>query len=375
MHGNHETQRVGTLVIGAGQAGLAVGDHLARAGRPFLIVDGSPRIGDAWRNRWDSLRLFTPARYDGLPGFPFPAPAGSFPSKDEMADYLEAYAKRFDLPVETGTRIDSLTRRGGRFVAAAGTRRFEADSVVVAMASHQVPRTPPFASRLDPEIGQIHSTSYRNPSSLKPGGVLVVGVGNSGGDIALEAARTHPTWLSGQESGAIPFRIEKAVYRHLVVRAFRFIGHHILTAGTPIGRKARPAMRKRAAPLIRVKLGDLAAAGIKRVPRVVGVHAGRPLLADGRALDVANVVWCTGSTVDFSWIKLPIFEDDGEPRHERGVVTEVPGLYFVSLTFLYALTSGTITGVGRDAAYVVKVIRSQAATPRAVEERRVSPAA
>jgi putative flavoprotein involved in K+ transport len=352
-----------------------VGYHLARAGRPFLIVDGSPRIGDAWRNRWDSLRLFTPARYDGLPGFPFPAPAGSFPSKDEMADYLEAYARRFDLPVKTGVRIEALVRRGGRFVATAGTQRFEADSVVVAMGSHQVPRRPPFASGLDPEIVQIHSNDYRNPSSLEPGGVLVVGVGNSGADIALEAARTHPTWLSGRESGVIPFRIETGVYRHLVVRAFRFIGHRILTAGTPVGRRARPTMRKRAAPLIRVKPGDLAAAGIERVPRVVGVHAGRPLLADGRALDVANVIWCTGSVVDFSWIKLRIFDGDGEPRHERGVVTEAPGLYFVGLTFLYAMTSGTITGVGRDAAYVVDAIRSQAATPRAMEERRVSPAA
>lgn len=375
MHRSDRTQRVGTLVIGAGQAGLAVGYHLARAGRPFLIVDGNRRVGDAWRNRWDSLRLFTPARYDSLPGFPFPAPAGWFPTKDEMADYLEAYAKRFDLPVRTGVRIDALTRRDGRFVATAGAERFEADSVVVAMANYQVPRTPPFALQLDPGIVQIHSNDYRNPSSLEPGGVLVVGVGNSGADIALEAARTHPTWLSGRESGAIPFRIEAALYRHLVVRAFRFIGHHILTAGTPVGRRARPAMRKRAAPLIRVKPGDLAAAGIERVSRVVGVRAGRPLLADGRALDVANVVWCTGSGVDFSWIKLPIFEGDGEPRHERGVVTEVPGLYFVGLTFLYAMTSGTITGVGRDAAHVAEAIRARAALPRAMEDHSVSPAA
>ena len=375
MDRERETQRVGTLVIGAGQAGLSVGYHLARHGLPFLIVDAGERVGDAWRNRWDSLRLFTPARYDGLAGLPFPAPAGSFPSKDEMADYLEAYATRFDLPVRTGVRIDALARRNGRFVATAGAQRFEADSVVVAMSSHQVPRTPSFASQLDPEIVQIHSNSYRNPSSLKPGGVLVVGVGNSGADIALEVARTHPTSLSGRESGAIPFRIERGIYRNGVVRLFRFLGQHVLSAGTPIGRRLRPAMRKRAAPLIRVKPGDLAAAGIERVPRVVGVRAGRPLLADGRVLDVRSVIWCTGSVPGFTWMKFPIFDELGEPRHERGVVTEVPGLYVVGLTFLYAMTSGTITGVGRDAAYVVNAIRTRPAVPRAVEERRVVPAA
>jgi putative flavoprotein involved in K+ transport len=375
MYRERETQRVGTLVIGAGQAGLSVGYHLARHGLPFLIVDAGARVGDAWRNRWDALRLFTPARYDGLAGLPFPAPGGSFPTKDEMADYLEAYARHFDLAVRTGVRIESLTRRNGRFVATAEAGRFEADSVVVAMSSHQAPRTPAFASQLDPEIVQIHSCNYRNPGNLAPGGVLVVGVGNSGADIALEVARTHPTCLSGKESGAIPFRIEKGLYRNGVVRLFRFLGHRILSAGTPIGRKLRPAMRRRAAPLIRVKPGDLSAAGIERVDRVAGVRDGLPLLADGRVVDVRNVIWCTGSVPSFTWMQFPIFDELGEPRHERGVVTEVPGLYVVGLTFLYAMTSATITGVGRDAAYVVNAIRSRRAAPRAVDERRVVPAA
>jgi putative flavoprotein involved in K+ transport len=346
-----------TIVIGGGQAGLSVGYHLARRGLPFLILDAHERIGDAWRNRWDSLRLFTPARYDGLPGWAYPARGDAFITKNQMADYLEAYAKRFDLPVRTGVRVDGLSRQGDRFVVTAGERRFEADQVVVAMANYQVPRVPSFAPDLDPRIVQLHSLEYRNPSQLQAGGVLVVGVGNSGADIALEVARTHPTWLSGKESGHIPFRIEGLVARHLLVRMVRFVGHRVLTMGTPIGRKMRPTLLHRAAPLIRVKPEDLTAAGIKRVPRVVGVSDGRPLLADDAVLDVTNVIWCTGFEPGFSWIHLPAFGPEGEPLHERGVAVGQPGLYFVGLHYLYAMTSDTVNGVGRDAERIVRVIQ------------------
>ena len=353
-----------TIVIGGGQAGLSVGYHLARRGLPFLILDAHERIGDAWRARWDSLRLFTPARYDGLPGWAYPARGDAFITKNQMADYLEAYAKRFDLPVRSGVRVDGLSRQGDRFVVTAGDRRFEADQVVVAMANYQVPRVPPFARELDSRIVQLHSRDYRNPSQLQPGGVLVVGVGNSGADIALEVARTHPTWLSGKESGHIPFRIEGLVARHLLVRMVRFVGHRVLTMGTPLGRKLRPTLLRRAAPLIRVKPEDLTAAGITRVPRVVGVSDGRPLLADDAVLDVANVIWCTGFEPGFSWIHLPVFGSDGEPLHERGVAVNEPGLYFVGLRYLYALTSDTVNGVGRDAERIARVIQSRTRTAR-----------
>ncbi len=353
-----------TIVIGGGQAGLSVGYHLRRRGLPFLILDAHQRIGDAWRNRWDSLRLFTPARYDGLPGWAYPARGDAFITKNQMADYLEAYAKRFELPVRAGVRVDGLTRQGDRFVVTAGERRFEADQVVVAMANYQIPRVPPFARELDPRIVQIHSLAYRNPSQLQAGGVLVVGVGNSGADIALEVARTHPTWLAGKESGHIPFRIEGLVARHLLVRMVRFVGHRVLTMGTPLGRKLRPTLLRRAAPLIRVKPQDLIAAGIIRVPRVVGVSDGRPLVADDAVLDVANVIWCTGFEPGFSWIHLPVFGTDGEPLHERGVAVHEPGLYFVGLHYLYAMTSDTVNGVGRDAERIVRVIQSRTRTAR-----------
>jgi putative flavoprotein involved in K+ transport len=360
MHGSFDSKRIGTIVIGAGQAGLSVGYHLAKRGIPFLILDANPRIGDAWRNRWDSLRLFTPARYAGLPGFPFPARGDSFPSKEDMAQYLEQYAQRFQLPVRTGIKVDKLAKEGNRFVLAAAGRRFEAENVVVAMADYQTPKSPEFARRLAPEITQLHSHEYRNPSQLRDGGVLVVGMGNSGADIGVEVARTHRTWIAGTESGHIPWPIESFMGRFILVRLVRFLGHHVLTMSTRIGRKARPKLLSQAAPLVRVKPNDLIAAGIERVPRVVGVRGGRPLLADNRVLDVANLIWCTGYHHNFPWIDLPIFGKDGRPIHERGVVPKVPGMYFVGLHFLYSMTSATVLGVGRDAEYIANAIESRA---------------
>ena len=210
MKSMNETKRIETLVIGAGQAGLATGYYLQQQGLDFAILDASERIGDSWRNRWDSLRLFTPARYCELPGMPFPATGRTFPTKDQMADYLEAYAARFELPVQLGVRVDRLAREGERFLVTAGEQRFEADNVVVAMATFQVPWVPPFAQELDPGIVQIHSKEYRNPSQLQDGGVLIVGAGNSGAEIALDVNNGHHTWVSGRDVGHIPFRIETA---------------------------------------------------------------------------------------------------------------------------------------------------------------------
>jgi putative flavoprotein involved in K+ transport len=361
----HEPERIETVVIGGGQAGLSVGHHLARRGRPFLILDAHQRVGDAWRGRWDSLRLFTPARYNALAGMPFPAPGHSFPTKDQVADYLEAYATRFQLPVRTGVRVDRLARDNGRFVVVAGDRSWEADNVVVAMATFQVPRVPPFATDLSPDVVQLHSAGYRSPSQLQEGGVLVVGAGNSGAEIALEVAGRHPTWLAGKESGHVPFRIEGAAARHVFQPLlFRFVGHRLLTVDTPIGRKLRPRLIAHSAPLVRVKPKDLTAAGIQRVPRVVGMRDGHPLLADGQILEVANVVWCTGFGPDFSWIDLAVFDASGnEPTHHRGVVANQPGLYFVGLYFLYAMSSGFLPGIDRDAEHIVHAILAGAGRP------------
>jgi putative flavoprotein involved in K+ transport len=198
MYGAREPEHIHTVIVGGGQAGLSVGYHLAGRGLPFMILDANQRIGDAWRKRWDSLRLFTQARYNGLPGMSFPGPGHLFPKKGQIADYLEAYAERFELPVRTGVRVDRLSKQGDRFILTAGNLRFEADNVVIAMSTYQIPWVPLFASELDPDIAQFHSGEYRNPSKLREGSVLVVGAGNSGAEIAREVADGHPTLISGE---------------------------------------------------------------------------------------------------------------------------------------------------------------------------------
>jgi len=344
-------ERFDVVVIGGGQAGLSVGYYLARRGLRFVILDAHERVGDAWRKRWDSLRLFSPARYDALVGMPFPAPDDTFPTRAEMADYLEAYAKRFKLPIRNGARVDSLTQRDGRYQIVAGDQEFEADQVIVAMANFQKPRVPELAGRLDPSVVQLHSTEYKNPEQLRQGPVLVVGVGNSGAEIAHELARAgRQVWLSGRSNGEAPFRMDTRFARWLgLPLLFRFLFHRLLTIRTPMGRKARPKLLKHATPLIRTRMADLQQAGVQSVARVTGCRDGQPELQDGQLLDVANVIWCTGFHVGFSWIKLPVFDDSGAPAHEGGVVASHPGLYFVGLNFLYSMSSSMIHGVGRDA--------------------------
>jgi len=375
MTATTEPERIQTVVIGAGQAGLATGYHLSRRGLPFVILDANERVGDQWRRRWDSLRLFTPAGYDGIPGLPFPERRHVFPTKDEMGDYLESYARHFDLPVRNGVRVDRLWREDDRFLISTGDRRIEAENVVVAMANYQQPKVPPFASELDPSIVQFHSIDYRSPSQLKEGPVLLVGAGNSGSEIAMELSRSHPVWMSGRDTGHIPFRIDSFLARKILVRlVLRGLFYRVFTTSTPIGRKVRPKVLHGGGPLIRVKPRDLQAAGVQRVPRTVGVSDGKPVLEDGRVLDVANVIWCTGFHPGFSWIDIPVFGEH-EPVHRRGVVESAPGLYFVGLDFLYAFSSTMIHGVGRDADYVVKELAGRVGAARTATEPAVAIAA
>lgn len=359
------SQRFDTVVVGGGQAGLALGYYLAKQGRSFVILDAHHRVGDSWRRRWDSLLLFTPARFNGLPGMRFPASGGKFITKDEMADFLESYAAHFDLPVRLNTRVTRMSRSGDGFKIETGDETIDADHVVVAMANSQEPWVPPFADELRPDILQMHSKDYKNPDQLREGSVLVVGAGNSGADIAIELVQDRPTWMAGKESGHIPFRIERFLARNGLVRMVRFVGHRVLSVRTPIGRKLRPKLLTMAAPLVRVKPKDLVAAGVKRVPKVVGARDGLPSLSDGSVLEVDNVVWCTGFRPGFSWIDLPILGPRQEPAHTKGVVPEVPGLYFLGLHFLYSMTSETVTGMPRDARRIAKHI---ARSPQRVAE-------
>lgn len=358
--GDERRERFDTIVIGGGQAGLTAGYHLKRRGLPFVILDKHERIGDAWRTRWDSLRIFTPASHSGLPGWRFPAPASSFPTKDEMADYLEAYAARFELTVRNGVTVDRLSKTGGRFVVEAGEHVYEADHVIVATGAHHTPKVPDFAPELDPRILQLHSSDYRSPAQLRDGDVLLVGAGNSGAEIAYELSTSRHAWLAGPDVGQIPVPHGSRRSRAVFPVVF-FMFHHVLTKGNPIGRRVGPKKAADGDPLIRRRRRDLEAAGVERVPRVVGVRDGLPLLEDDRVLEPASVVWCTGFRQDFSWIDLPVFGDDGLPEHERGVVEAEPGLYFLGLVFQYSFSSDVLPNRGRDAGYIAKHLAGQAA--------------
>jgi putative flavoprotein involved in K+ transport len=298
---------------------------------------------------------------------PFPAPGGYYPTKDEMADYLEAYACRFDVPVGTGVRVESLGKKEDRYLLVSNAGRFEAENVVVASGSLRRPKIPAFAANLDRSIAQLHSSTYRNPAQIPAGDVLVVGAGNSGAEISVElVAAGRRVWLSGRDVGRIPFFGSRLSW---------WIFGNVLTSESRFGRKLKEGGGGGGGtPLIRLRPKDVLRAGVVRVPKVEGTADGRPRLEDGRVLDVNAVVWATGFGPDFAWIRLPVFGEDRHPVHHRGVVEKEPGLYFVGLPFQHTLTSALIGGVGADARYVAEHLRSRDRS-RAARRRSANPAA
>lgn len=351
-----DTTEIETVIVGAGQAGLATGYHLQRRGRPFVILDASSRIGDSWRRQWDTLKLYSPAQYDALPGLPFPAKKWTFPGKDEVGDYLETYARHVELPVVLETRVQALERHGGHYVVTTDRGRYRCDNVVVATGTFgRTPLIPAVADELDPVILQLHSSEYRRPGQLREGPVLVVGASHSGCDIAYEVGQTHPTVLAGRDCGQIPPRLDSRAM-HALFPVLLFAWRHVATRRTPIGRKVMPHVRRHGGPMLRVKRSDLAARGVERITsRVEEVRGGLPVV-DGKPRSVANVVWATGFQQRFDWIRLPILGEDGYPRETRGVVDAAPGLFFCGLAFQYSFSSMLLAGAGRDAAYVVERI-------------------
>ena len=343
-------RRHAVIVIGAGQAGLSVGHHLQRRGIDHVILDGASRVGDVWRHRWDSLKLFTPAKFDGLDGYPFPAEKDTFPTKDEMADYLESYAENFGLPVRLNARVERLYKANGRFRVETTGGAYAADQVVIAAASYQKPRVPEFARDLDASVVQMHSHEYRNPAQLPDGPVLLVGAGNSGAEIAMDLARTHEVSLSGRDVGHIPFDIAGFLGRKLLVRlVIRGMFHRVLTMRTPIGRKFRARMHGHGMPLIRTRPGELDRAGVRRIGKITGIKDRRAVSEEGAEVSFNSVIWCTGFHSGLDWIDLPVLDPHGIPRHRFGRSTDIDGLYFAGLHFQYAVSSTMVAGVGRDA--------------------------
>jgi putative flavoprotein involved in K+ transport len=356
-------EHVDVAVIGAGPAGLVVTRRLQERGVDVVALDTHARPGDGWRERYASLRLFSPRWASSLPEHPLPIAMRACPSAERMADYLDDYATRFAVPLRLRTRVLRLAHEADRFVldleTSDGPARMTADRVVVAAGAHRRPVRPPFAARVSASVHQLHSLEYRDPADLAAGPVLVVGAGNSGTDIALEsAAAGHPTVLAGRHPGQAPVRID-TVPGFLVGGLILGLLRH-LTVATPIGRAAKRRQAGHGLPLIRNTLADLERAGVERVGRITGVEDGIPVTAEGVAIEASTIVWCTGSRPELSWIDIDgALDDEAEPRHTRGVAEAVPGLGFVGLDFQYSAASSTIQGMDRDARFVVeRLLRS-----------------
>ncbi|MGY1688113.1 flavin-containing monooxygenase [Geodermatophilus sp. SYSU D00867] len=335
---------VDVLVIGAGQAGLAIGHHLARRDADLLLLDAGPEVGHSWRSRWDSLRLFSPARYDSLPGLPFPAPADTHPSKDDVADYLAAYARRFALPVRTNSPVLRLYRDGdGGFTATTPTGTVRAEQVVVATGPFQTPHVPALAQQVDPAVPQLHSAGYRNPTQLPGDGrVLVVGGANSGLQIAAELAATQPVTVA---VGTRPTELPQRIAGRDLFTWLDTVGFFTVPAHTRIARR----LRARGDLVIGTRTRDLRRRGIDLRPRLTAVTGRTARFADGTTLDVDAVVWATGYRSDHSWLHVPGVVVDGQVRHDAGV-TAVPGLYFLGLPWQTCRGSALLGFVGADAA-------------------------
>jgi len=337
------------IVIGAGQAGLAAGYHLQQAQADFVVLEAG-EVGGSWACRWDSLKLFTPARYNGLPGMRFPGKPYHLPGKDEVVAYFREYVRHFALPVRENCLVRSLRRVAGTYhVELASGEVLGARSVIVATGANQRPYTPKLADSIGAQTLQLHSSEYRNAAQLPKGRVLVVGAGNSGAQIALELADGRDVLLAGPAAGALPRRL-------LGRDVYDWIWHTRLrvSSATAWGRRMMDARRYAGDPLIGLSEDDFAPRGVRRVGRVTATRDGMPVLADGSMVsDVAAIVWCTGFRPDYSWIELPIFGLDGYPVHHRGVAVGVPGLAFLGMRYQYRVRSALLGGVGEDAAHVV----------------------
>jgi putative flavoprotein involved in K+ transport len=339
---------VEVAVIGAGQAGLALGYFLIRQGRSFVILERAAEIAPAWRERWDSLTLFTPRRYSALPDLPFPGDPDGYPTRDEVIAYLDRYAETFDLPIELNSESKKVELGDdGRFRLELNDRTITADQVVVATGPFQTPFVPKLADRLAVDVFQTHATGYRRPDEV-PGTVLAVGGGNTGFQIAKELSAKHKVVLSiGTRQTPLPQRLlgrdlfwwltkARILDRSVETR----LGQRLSTRETLIGSSPRELKRR-----YKVELK----------PRAVDAEGRTVRFEDGSELEVDAVIWATGYRLDYSWIKLPVFDDDGRLRHRRGV-TDVPGLYFLGLTWQHTRGSALIGWVKDDAEFIAERI-------------------
>jgi putative flavoprotein involved in K+ transport len=351
------------IVVGGGQAGLALGYFLSRQGRDFTILEAAAEPATAWRQRWDSLRLFTSARYSGLPGRAFPGDPDRYPTRDEVVAYLTGYARWFELPVQLDSRVRSLRRVDGTYEVTTDVRTYRADQVVVATGPFQRPRVPEIATRLDPGVRQLHSSDYRRPEDVPSGPVLVVGGGNSGFQIAEELAGAYEVHLAiGSRQKPLPQRVlGRDLFWYLeatgLIRkpAESRIGRRLSGKDTLIGSRPRTLRRRH---------------GVHLHPRAVDIQGVDMTFSDGGTLRPGTVLWATGFVSDYSWIDAPVFDERGRLRHRRGV-TSSAGLYFLGLTWQHTRGSALLGWVKDDAEHIAAQIGRFRATESDLREEEV----
>ena len=340
---------VEVAVVGAGQAGLAIGYFLERHGRRFVILERASEIAPAWRERWDSLTLFTPRRYSALPGLAFPGDPDGYPTRDEVIAYLERYVETFELPVQLNSEVGQLERGDdGSFRLQVHGRMITARQVVVATGPFQKSYVPKLADRFAPDVFQTHAVGYRRPRDVPEGTVLVVGGGNTGFQIAKELSATHEVVLSiGSQQKPLPQRVVGrdlfwwlTKTRILNKTVESRLGRKLSTRDTLIGSSPREMSRRY---------------GVELKPRLVDANGRTVRFEDGSELDAGAIIWATGYHPDYAWIKLPIFDEKGRLRHRRGV-TGVAGLYFLGLTWQHTRGSALIGFIKDDAEFIAEKI-------------------
>ena len=331
---------------------MAIGYFLGREGRDFTILEAADEPAAAWRDRWDSLELFTSARYDSLPGLAFPGDPARYPTRDEVVEYLSLYARHFELPLELDSRVRSISRTADGYRVALDDREYEAGQVVVATGPFQVPRIPAAAGSLGAEVAQLHSSAYRSPDAISAGPVLVVGGGNTGYQIAEELSRSHEVHLSvGSRQKPLPQRIlGRDLFWYLEAAGLirkstaTRIGRRLEGRDTLIGSSPKALRRDH---------------GVALHERAVGAEGSTVSFSDGTSLEVGTVIWATGFDVDHSWIHVPVFGEGGRLVHRRGV-TESPGLYFLGLSWQHSRGSALLGWVKEDAEFIAQQIERAA---------------